>query len=278
MRVLETIEDLRAWRECISGTLGFVPTMGYLHEGHLALVRRARVENDHLAVSIFVNPRQFGPNEDLARYPRDIARDLALLEKIGVDVVFAPTVDEMYPPGFTTTVDVGSLGERLEGEMRPGHFRGVATVVARLLHVFRATRAYFGQKDAQQVAVVRRMVEDLALPVEIVAVPTVRDFDGLALSSRNIYLSAEERAAALAIPRGLARALSVFEAGEHDAERLRRIVRDSCGMEQLIRVDYVSVADAGSLVELILVDRAAVLLVAAWVGRTRLIDNVALSM
>jgi len=278
MRVLETIEDLRAWRECISGTLGFVPTMGYLHEGHLALVRRARVENDHLAVSIFVNPRQFGPNEDLARYPRDIARDLALLEEIGVDVVFVPTVDEMYPPGFTTTVDVGSLGERLEGEMRPGHFRGVATVVARLLHVFRATRAYFGQKDAQQVAVVRRMVEDLALPVEIVAVPTVRDFDGLALSSRNIYLSAEERAAALAIPRGLARALSVFEAGEHDAERLRRIVRDSCGMEQLIRVDYVSVADAGSLVELILVDRAAVLLVAAWVGRTRLIDNVALSM
>jgi pantoate--beta-alanine ligase len=278
MRAVETIEELREWRDSTSGTLGFVPTMGYLHEGHLALVRRAHEENDHVAVSIFVNPSQFGPNEDLTRYPRDSARDLALLEGAAVDLVFAPSVDEMYPPGFATTVDVGNLAERLEGATRPGHFRGVATVVARLLNQFRPTRAYFGQKDAQQVAVVRRMTADLALPVEIVAVPTVRDVDGLALSSRNIYLSTAERAAALALPRGLLRALTMFEAGERDAEQLRQIVRDELGTEPLVRIDYISVADAVSLDEMAQVDRPATLLVAAWVGRTRLIDNVALDV
>ena len=278
MHVVETIEDLRAWRNSIAGTLGLVPTMGYLHAGHLALVRRAREGNDCVAVTIFVNPRQFGPSEDLASYPRDTARDLLLLDEAGVDLVFVPSVAEMFPPDFATTVDVGSLAERLEGASRPGHFRGVATVVARLLNLFRPTRAYFGQKDAQQVAVVRRMAEDLALPVEIVAVPTVRDIDGLALSSRNVYLSAEERAAARALARGLRRALSLFEAGERDADSLRQIVRDELGVERLIRIDYVSVADGVSLDELVQVDRPATLSIAAWVGRTRLIDNVALDI
>ena len=278
MHVVETIEDLRAWRDSISGTFGLVPTMGYLHAGHLALVRRAREGNDRVAVSIFVNPRQFGPNEDLASYPRDIAQDLLLLDESSVDLVFVPSVEEMFPSDFATTVDVGSLAERLEGASRPGHFRGVATVVARLLNLFRPTRAYFGQKDAQQVAVVRRMAADLALPVEIVTVPTVRDVDGLALSSRNIYLSPEERAAALVLSRGLRRALSLFEAGERDAEPLRQIVRHELGVERLVRIDYVSVADGASLDELVQVDRPATLSIAAWVGRTRLIDNVALEV
>jgi len=278
MHVVETIEDLRAWRNSIAGTLGLVPTMGYLHAGHLALVRRAREGNDCVAVTIFVNPRQFGPSEDLASYPRDTARDLLLLDEAGVDLVFVPSVAEMFPPDFATTVDVGSLAERLEGASRPGHFRGVATVVARLLNLFRPTRAYFGQKDAQQVAVVCRMAADLALSVEIIAVPTVRDIDGLALSSRNVYLSAEERAAARALARGLRRALSLFEAGERDADSLRQIVRDELGVERLIRIDYVSVADGVSLDELVQVDRPATLSIAAWVGRTRLIDNVALEV
>jgi len=201
-----------------------------------------------------------------------------LLDESSVDLVFVPSVEEMFPSDFATTVDVGSLAERLEGASRPGHFRGVATVVARLLNLFRPTRAYFGQKDAQQVAVVRRMAADLALPVEIVTVPTVRDVDGLALSSRNIYLSPEERAAALVLSRGLRRALSLFEAGERDAEPLRQIVRHELGVERLVRIDYVSVADGASLDELVQVDRPATLSIAAWVGRTRLIDNVALEV
>jgi pantoate--beta-alanine ligase len=278
MRVVESLEELQDWRSGISGTLGLVPTMGYLHDGHLALVRRACEENDQVAVSIFVNPRQFGPTEDFARYPRDTARDLALLERAAVDLVFVPSVEAIYPPGFTTTVDVGKLGERLEGEARSGHFRGVATVVTRLLNLFRPTRAYLGQKDAQQVAVVRRITKDLALPAEIVAVPTVRDDDGLALSSRNIYLSIEERAAAVALSRGLFRAHASFDAGERDAENLRQLVRWELDLEPLVQIDYISVADAVSLEESTVVDRSVTLSVAAWVGRTRLIDNVSLEM
>lgn len=252
--------------------------MGYLHEGHLALVRRARAENDVVAVSIFVNPRQFGPDEDLERYPRDTERDISLLHAESVDLVFVPSADEMYPPGFSTTVDVGSLGERLEGVSRPGHFKGVATVVARLLNLTRPQRAYFGQKDAQQVIVVRRMVKDLALTVQIEAVPTVRETDGLALSSRNIFLSIEERRAATALSRALLRAQESFEWGERSAGRLRQIVRDILDLELLVRADYVSVADAVTLDELEQVDRPAVLSVAAWVGHTRLIDNVPLEV
>jgi len=278
VEVVQTLESLRRWRATTHRSVGLVPTMGYLHEGHLALVRRARAENDLVAVSIFVNPRQFGPDEDLARYPRNNERDLALLRDESVDLVFLPTVDEMYPPGFTTTVDVGSLGERLEGVSRPGHFKGVATVVARLLNLTRPQRAYFGQKDAQQVIVVRRMVKDLALTVQIESVPTVREADGLALSSRNIFFSIEEREAAVALSRALFRAQESFEWGERDAHRLRQIVRDMLDLELLVRADYVSVADASTLDEVDRIDRPALLSLAAWVGQTRLIDNIPLEL
>lgn len=278
MDVVQTLESLRRWRATMHRSIGLVPTMGFLHEGHLALVRRARAENDIVAVSIFVNPRQFGPDEDLARYPRNNERDLALLRDESVDLAFVPTVDEMYPSGFSTTVDVGSLGERLEGVSRPGHFKGVATVVARLLNLTRPQRAYFGQKDAQQVIVVRRMVKDLALTVQIDAVPTVREPDGLALSSRNIFLSIEERQAATALSRALFRAQESFDWGERDANRLRQIVRDLLDLELLVRTDYVSVAEASTLDELDNVDRPALLSLAAWVGQTRLIDNVPLDV
>lgn len=276
MRVVETVEDLNEWRDAVSGTVGLVPTMGYLHDGHLALVRRARDEIDQVAVSIFVNPRQFGPNEDFARYPRDTTRDLTLLREAAVDVVFLPNIEEIYPPGFSTTVDVEGLGGRLEGASRPGHFRGVATVVACLLNLVRPTRAYFGQKDAQQVAVVRRMTADLALSTEIVAVPTVRDADGLALSSRNIFLSIEERTAVLSLWRSLVRATDAFTAGERDAETLRQIVCLELELQPLVQIDYVSVADSASFEELDVVDRPSTLAIAVWVGRTRLIDNVPL--
>jgi len=250
--------------------------MGYLHDGHLALVRRARIENERVVVSIFVNPLQFGPQEDYERYPRDLERDLALLRAERVDLVFAPPVEEMYPPGFATTVVVsGPVAERLEGEARPGHFRGVATVVTRLLNLVQPHRAYFGWKDAQQVLVVRRLVSDLALPVEIVPVPTVREPDGLAMSSRNVYLTPEERRVAAALPQALFAALERFRTGERAAEVLRRTVRDALARTP-VRLEYVSVSDRESFEEVERVERPALLLVAAWVGTTRLIDNVLL--
>ena len=257
--------------------LGLVPTMGALHEGHLALVRRARGENAAVAVSIFVNPTQFGPREDLDTYPRDMERDLALLEAEGVDLVYAPTLEEVYPPGFDTWVEPGALGNMLEGAVRPGHFRGVATVVAKLFGVVRPDRAYFGQKDGQQLAVIRQLVRDLNLGVEIVAVPTVRDADGLALSSRNAYLTPEERAAAPVIYRALRRAEELWQAGETDGKTLRQAVRGVLEGEPLLAgIDYVSVADAATLVELERVDRPAMVATAVRLGKTRLIDNVLL--
>ncbi len=276
MLVAEWIEQVRAWRGHVTGSVGFVPTMGYLHAGHLELVRRARHENDAEAVSIFVNPLQFGPGEDFARYPRDLECDLRLLQDERVDLVFAPEVVEIYPPGFSTVVDVGSIGQRLEGASRPGHFRGVATVVTKLFMVVQPHRAYFGWKDAQQVAVIRKLVADLAIPVEIVAVPTVREEDGLAYSSRNIYLSPEERRAAPALYAALTHARVLWQEGERDAERLRQAVYARLAEEPLIRVDYVSVADAGTMEELAVADRPAVLSLAAWLGTTRLIDAVLL--
>ena len=255
--------------------LGLVPTMGALHEGHLALVRRARDENATVAVSIFVNPTQFGPQEDLATYPRDMERDLELLEAEGVDLVYAPTAEEVYPPGFDTWVEPGALGERLEGAVRPGHFRGVATVVTKLLNVVTPDRAYFGQKDGQQLAVIRQLVRDLNLGVEIVAVPTVRDADGLALSSRNAYLTPEQRAAAPVIYRALLEARNLWVNGERDAETLRAAAREILESEPLIEaIDYVSVADSTSLLELVRVDGPAMVSAAVRMGRTRLIDNV----
>jgi pantoate--beta-alanine ligase len=277
MHLFRTIAELRIWRsQQASRSVGFVPTMGYLHEGHLALVRRARAENETVVVSIFVNPLQFGPQEDYDRYPRDLDRDLYLLEREGVDAVFAPSVSEMYPSGFSTAVVVtGPTAERLEGEARPGHFRGVATVVTRLFGLVQPQRAYFGWKDAQQVLVVQRLVQDLALPVDIVPLPTVREADGLAMSSRNVYLSPEERVAASAIPRGLFAALERFRSGERAAAALRELVQRTLTTTP-VRLEYVSVSDLETFQEVEYVERPALMLVAAWIGTTRLIDNVLL--
>ncbi|ABY35416.1 MAG TPA: pantoate--beta-alanine ligase [Chloroflexus aurantiacus] len=273
MKVLHTVAEFRQARAAFD-VLGFVPTMGYLHQGHLALVEQARRECPAVAVSIFVNPTQFGPNEDYARYPRDTNRDLALLEAAGVDLVFIPSVEEMYPPGFGTYVIQPAADEVLEGAARPGHFRGVATVVCKLFNIVQPTKSYFGQKDAQQTVVVRQMVRDLNLPVEIVIVPTVREPDGLALSSRNVYLNAEQRAAAPVLYRALRTAAERYAAGERDAETLRAVMRSVLAGEPLARPDYVSVAHPLTLREL---DRigadGALLSMAVRFDQVRLIDN-----
>ena len=277
MEVVSTIAELREARRALRGSLGFVPTMGYLHEGHISLVRRAREENDHVAASIYVNPLQFGPREDLAAYPRDLPSDLAMLKEAGVDLVFTPTGAEMYPKGFDTVVEVGGVTATLEGALRPGHFKGVATVVTKLFNLVQPDRAYFGQKDAQQCAVIQKMADDLNMPLEVVICPTVRQPDGLAMSSRNTYLSEAERLAAPVIYRALSAAKQRYETGERDAEALRRLVRDLIDTEPLFTsVDYVSVADAGTLQELDRVDAPALLSLAVRLGRTRLIDNILL--
>jgi pantoate--beta-alanine ligase len=256
--------------------LGLVPTMGYLHEGHLALVRRGRSENTTLAVSIFVNPAQFGPGEDFAEYPRDMQSDLSKLESEGTDLVFVPSLTEMYPDGFETQVDVGALGARLEGESRRGHFRGVATVVCKLLTIVRPDRAYFGQKDVQQTKVVTQMVRDLNLGAEVVVVPTVREEDGLALSSRNAYLSPEERTAATVLHKALGVAQRKRDDGVSDAGQVKREMQALIATEPLASIDYVSIADDKSLVELDRIEEGALASLAVRIGRTRLIDNVVL--
>ena len=276
MEVLESIAAMKEARRGPAGTVGLVPTMGYLHEGHLVLVRRAREENGVVVVSIFVNPTQFGPAEDFKQYPRDPERDLALLEGEGTDFVFMPAPEEMYPQGFDSWVEVGGVTERLEGASRPGHFRGVATVVAKLFNIVEPTRAYFGQKDAQQLAVIRKMVADLDMPLDIVAVPTVREEGGLAMSSRNIYLDPRERQAALVLWRALCLARERFEGGERDAGVLRREMARLIEGEPLAGIDYVSIADAASLEELDGIDRPALASLAVRIGNTRLIDNVTL--
>ncbi len=277
MRLLRTVAEARQWRSAAGGSAGLVPTMGYLHEGHLALVRRARAENARVIVSIFVNPTQFGPNEDFARYPRDEARDLALLRAEGVDAVFAPTPAEMYPEGFATRVEVtGGITSVLEGAHRPGHFDGVATVVAKLLSIAGAERAYFGRKDAQQLVVVRRMAADLNLPVEIVACATVREADGLAMSSRNVRLTAEGRRAAPVLYAALGEAQRRFADGERSAETLRAVVRTRVAAEPAVALEYISIADAETLAELDEAQAGALVSLAARAGDTRLIDNVTL--
>ena len=276
LRVVRTLGEVRAWRAAQSSNVGLVPTMGYLHEGHLSLVRQARRDNDHLGVSIFVNPAQFAPNEDFERYPRDEARDLALLEAQGVDFVFAPDASEIYPDGFSTYVTVEGLSSRLEGASRPSHFRGVTTVVAKLLNTVSPHRAYFGQKDAQQLAVIRRMARDLNLPAEIVGMPIVRDTDGLALSSRNVYLTAEQREAALVLNRSLGLAETHFDAGQRDADFIRRDIVATISAEPLAEIDYVSAADPDTLDELNTIDRTALVSLAVRFGATRLIDNTVL--
>ena len=272
MKTIEKIDAFRAESALLARPLGLVPTMGALHEGHMSLVHRARDENATAVVSIFVNPAQFGPGEDFAAYPRDMDADLARLDEAGVDVVFAPSADEMYPDGFDTYVDVGRIAERLEGAARPGHFRGVATVVCKLLSIVRPDRAYFGDKDAQQGLVIRRLNADLDLGAEIVMCPTVREPDGLALSSRNAYLDAEERGAAAVLYRALTIARSIM--GRGSAEAVRSAIFDILSAEPLASVDYVSVADAETLEELDAVDRPALVSLAVRIGSTRLIDNI----
>lgn len=276
MEIIKSIARLRQVRARFA-QLGLVPTMGYLHEGHLSLVRLARNECDTVAVSIFVNPTQFGPHEDLDRYPRNLERDFQLLQAHGVDLVFVPDVAEIYPDGYSTYVEVEGVTEMLEGAARPGHFRGVATVVCKLFNIMQPTHAYFGQKDAQQTVVVRKMVRDLDLPIEIVIGPTVREADGLALSSRNAYLAPDERGAATVLYRALMSARERYVAGSRDAEELRAAMQAVLSAEPLARVEYVSAAHPLTLQELDQLDTDGGLLsMAVRIGNTRLIDNIIL--
>jgi pantoate--beta-alanine ligase len=263
---------VRAWRSALAGDVGLVPTMGFLHEGHVSLVERARRENAHVVVSLFVNPTQFGPREDLAAYPRDLDRDRALLRDAGCDLLFAPAAAEMYPPGAATVVDVGAVAAPLEGERRPGHFRGVATVVLKLLNIAQPTRAYFGEKDAQQLAVIRRMTRDLAFGIEIVGHPIVREPDGLALSSRNVYLTPEERRDALVLSASLRAARAAIAAGERRADRLLELVRRELATGPG-EIDYAGLVDAESFAPIEFLDRRAVLPIVVRFGKTRLLDN-----
>ncbi len=276
MEVLETIAEVRAVRSGIAGSVGLVPTMGFLHEGHLSLVRAARRDNGVVFVSIFVNPTQFAPSEDFSSYPRDMQRDLDLLRAEGVDYVFAPDAAKMYPEGFATSVDAGPISEPLEGVARPGHFKGVATVVLKLLNIVQPARAYFGRKDAQQLAVIRRMVSDLNVPSEIVAMPIVREPDGLAMSSRNTYLDATQRQAALVLHEALDLAQEMWTRGTRDAGQFRRRLTELIEAEEAARIDYVSVADPDTLLEIDRIQGRALVSLAVRIGRTRLIDNVIL--
>jgi len=276
MRIVESIQELRTVRAGLVAPLGFVPTMGFLHEGHLSLVRRARGDCESVAVSIFVNPTQFGPQEDLTAYPRNLERDLGLLKAEGVDLVWTPTSATMYPEGFQTWVSVDELAQHLEGLQRPGHFRGVTTVVAKLFNAVGPDRAYFGQKDAQQAAVIRRMVADLDFPIEVAVCPTVREADGLAKSSRNTYLNEAQRKAATVLFRSLTAAVETFEAGDRNAEPLREKMMAVLRDEPLVKVQYVSVADPDTLDELSGEVTRALLSMAVTIGETRLIDNMLL--
>ncbi len=272
MRTAAAIADFRKARAGFK-TIGFVPTMGALHEGHLSLVRRARAECGAVAVSIFVNPTQFERADDLEQYPRDLDRDLSLLAEAGCDLVFTPTSADMYPEGFSTAVTVGGVSEGLEGAARPGHFQGVATVVLKLLHIAQPTRAYFGQKDAQQAAVIRRMARDLDAPYEIAVAPTVREADGLAMSSRNQRLTPSQRAAAPVLHRALLAGEAAIRAGEVEAEAIRTLMRRIIETEPLARLDYASAADADTLAELIRIEGRVLLSLAVVFGEVRLIDN-----
>ncbi len=272
MRTVSTLDELRETRLSFDGTVGLVPTMGFLHDGHLSLIRRARDECQRVIVSIFVNPTQFGPKEDLAKYPRDLERDLRLIEPF-TDLVWTPSAESMYPMGYQTWVEVEAMTRPLEGAMRPGHFKGVTTVVAKLFNAVQPHKAYFGQKDAQQVAVIRRMVRDLNFPIEIVVCPTAREADGLAMSSRNVYLDADQRKAATILFRALSAAKELYEAGERDAEKVRGKMKEMLASEPLAEPQYVSCADYDSLEELDVIRGKTLLSMAVFIGKTRLIDN-----
>lgn len=279
MDILTSLSDLRTKRLALTGKVGLVATMGYLHSGHLSLVSRAKEECDHVIVSIFVNPTQFGANEDLSKYPRDLGRDLNLLSSLFSPssakelIVWNPSAEMMYPPGYQTWVEVEALTHPLEGSMRPGHFKGVTTVVSKLFNATQPHKAYFGQKDAQQVAVIRRMTTDLNFPIEIVVCPTLREDDGLAMSSRNKYLNEAERKAATVLFRSLSEAKKLYDAGERDAEKIRSKMKEVLDSEPLAKTQYVSCVDYDSLEELDVIIGKTLLSMAVFVGKTRLIDN-----
>jgi pantoate--beta-alanine ligase len=273
MIIVTTLEELFYSRSLLDGPVGLIPTMGYLHEGHISLVQAAKKECKSIIATIFVNPTQFGPTEDLDKYPRNLERDLKMLEAEGVDLVWTPTPEVMYPAGYQTWVEVDQLTKPLEGAMRPTHFRGVTTVVAKLFNATRPDKAYFGQKDAQQAAVIRQMTHDLSYPIEIVVCPIFREADGLAMSSRNSYLSPEERQSATVLYRALTAAKTAFTAGERNAEKLRQIVKDIVSAEPKAQLQYVSCADYNTLVELETISGKALLSMALYMGKTRLIDN-----
>jgi pantoate--beta-alanine ligase len=279
MKICATIEEMRAATRIVrreGKRLGFVPTMGALHEGHLSLVRAAKDRADVVIVSIFVNPTQFGPGEDFTKYPRTFGRDSELLQKAGVEFIFAPSPEEMYPRGATAWVNVEEVSERLDGRSRPGHFRGVTTVVSKLFHIIEPDFAFFGQKDAAQVAVIRRLVRDLNFPVQIVVCPIVREADGLAMSSRNIYLNTEERKLALVLSRSLGAMKARFQSGERDTGNLLAVGKQALGEYPSVRLDYLEIVDPDTLEPITEITRKALAAVAAFVGTTRLIDNVLL--
>ncbi|CUU35728.1 pantothenate synthetase [Armatimonadetes bacterium DC] len=280
MQILKTIAEVRQWvQECrrAGEAIHFVPTMGYFHEGHLSLMRRAKADGGRVIVSLFVNPLQFGPQEDFERYPRDFERDRAMAESVGVDAMFVPEASEMYPPDFQTQVRVQRLSQPLCGRSRPGHFEGVATVVLKLFHIVTPDRAYFGEKDYQQLRIIQQLVRDLNLTVEIVPCPIVREPDGLAMSSRNVYLTPEERAAATVLYRSLQWAQEQVAQGMRDAHVLREQVQAQIAASPYARIDYVEIVDAETLEPLEVIDRPARIAVAAYFGKARLIDNMALN-
>lgn len=276
MKVFKTIAELRRYRGELNGSIGLVPTMGFLHEGHLSLVRASIAECAHTVVSIFVNPTQFGPNEDFKSYPRDTAHDLKLLSAAGADAVFMPEPGEMYPPEADTFVVPGNIAAKLEGAARPGHFKGVATIVLKLFNLIQPARAYFGQKDAQQVAVIKKIVADLNVPVELVVMPTVREDDGLAMSSRNTYLSPTERQAASVLYRSLQLSANLIISGETDSEAIRGRMTELIKAVPFASIDYVSLTNPDSLEELTTVSHPVLISLAVRIGSTRLIDNIIL--
>ncbi len=281
MQVAKTVREVRSWTKLArteGKSIGFVPTMGFFHEGHLNLMRRAKAECDLCVVSLFVNPTQFGPSEDYQRYPRDFARDAAMAESVGVDLLFAPEVEEMYPEGYQTHVEVTEVSRRLEGAARLGHFRGVATVCTKLFNIVQADRAYFGTKDYQQLKVIQRLVQDLNLPLEIVPCETTREPDGLAMSSRNIYLKPDERQAATVLYRALCVGRDAILAGERDGNVVQRLLEETIAAEPLVRTEYVDVADAETLEPLSYLKGEVLISLAARVGVARLIDNITVSI
>jgi pantoate--beta-alanine ligase len=276
MKIIKTVSEMKSFRKTLPEPVGLVPTMGYLHAGHISLVRQAKKDNASVVVSVFVNPTQFGPGEDFEKYPRDLEGDAELLKEEGVDAVFAPEAIEMYPADFSSRVEVTGITQKLEGNCRPGHFRGVTTVVNKLFNIVRPDKAYFGQKDAQQAVVINKMVKDLDMNLDVVTCPTIREEDGLAMSSRNVYLSYEDRQAATVLYRSLMLTKDLYEHGERNAETIRKEIVRLIKTEELARIDYVSVADPVTLDELDEITGKALVSMAVKFGKTRLIDNVVL--